>query len=205
MVTLAMLIRTLLLAISACSIGYGAFHVDRLLQVPLQRAQTVGSLTVDGKGNPIVTGFNLSGGFVSKLDPLGNVIFSFSNQGAYAAGAAADANNDVYWFGSGGAPGFPFPFTKKTLPVSQLGSYTPGFLVKFHGTDGSIVWAAEIDALQPEAIAIDAGGVITLAGFATTAPRVTTAGAYQSPASGTVNPLSLVRLTPGGDPIFAAT
>ena len=199
-----MFIRAVSLALATCSIGLGAFQVEHIMQVPLQRAQSINSLTVDGKGNLILTGSNDQGGFVSKLDPLGNVVFRFANFGAYPAGAAVDTNNDIYWFGTAGAPGFPFPFTKTLLPVAELGSATPGFVVKFRGTDGSIIWAAKVEALQPQAIALDASGTITLAGVATTAPGITTAGAYRSPAAGTAAPLGIVRLTPEGDAVFAA-
>ena len=199
-----MIILALILALAASSAGFGALRVEQIIQVPSQRAQSINSLTTDGKGNLIVTGSNVQGGIVSKLDPSGNVVFTFANFGAYPAGAAVDSNGDIYWIGTGGAPGFPFPFTKKVLPVFELGSAVPGFVVKFRGKDGSIIWAAEVDAIQPQAIALDANGFITLAGIATTAPGLTTPGAYQSPAAGTVPPLGIVRLTKDGDAVFAA-
>jgi uncharacterized protein (TIGR03437 family) len=200
-----MFVRAVLFVLTTCSACVGAFRVEQIIQVPLQRGQSVNALAADHDGNLIVTGSNVQGGFISKLDSLGTVILSFANFGAYSTGAAVAMNGDIYWIGSGGAPGFPFPFTKKVLPVAQLGSAVPGFLVKFRGTDGSIVWAAEIDALQPEAIALDASGFITLTGVATTAPGFATAGAYQSPAAGTVRPLGIARLTSDGDAVFMAT
>jgi uncharacterized protein (TIGR03437 family) len=198
-----MSIRFPLLAWATCCIGLGALRVDHIIQVPLTTQQTLSSISTDSAGNLIVTGFG-AGGFVTKLDPAGNIIFKFSNFGAYGAAAVSDGNNDVYWVGSGGAPGFPFPFTKRVLPVDDLGSYVPGFVVKFRGTDGTILWAAEIDALQPHAITVDAHGMITVAGFANTAPAATTEGAYRSPNAGSVNALGIVRLTPEGDAVFMA-
>jgi hypothetical protein len=184
-----MFIRALLFVLASCTVGLSAFRVEQIIQIP--RAQSINSLAADRNGNLVVTGMNVQGGFVSKLDPLGTMIFSFANFGAFPAGAAVDANGDIYWIGTGGAPDFPpFPFTKKVLPVPQLGLRTPGFVVKFRGVDGSIIWAAELEALQPQAIALDASGRITLAGYATTAPGLTTPGAYQSPATGTVAPLA---------------
>jgi uncharacterized protein (TIGR03437 family) len=197
-------IRILSLALifgGACS---ASFRVGQILQVPLQRAQAVSSLATDGNGNFIVTGINVDGGFICKLDPNGNVIFKFANFGAFPAGAVADPRGDIYWFGSGGGTGFPFPFTKTVLSVPQLGSSVPGFVVKFRGVDGSIVWAVEIGAMDPTAIALDADGLPILAGFATTAPGLTTHGAYLSPSTGAVAPLSVVRLSAAGDAIFAA-
>ena len=186
-----MFIREVLAVLASCTIGSSAFLVEQIIQVPLQPAQSINSLTADRNGNLVVTGMNVQGGFVSKLDPLGTVIFSFVNFGTFPAGAAVDANGDIYWIGTGGAPGFPpFPFTKKVLPIPDLGSKIPGFVVKFRGTDGSIIWAAELDALQPQTIALDASGRITLSGYATTAPGLATPGAYESPAAGTVAPLA---------------
>ena len=186
-----------------CCVAFGALRVDQIVQVPLTTQQTVQSIRADSTGNLIVTGFGF-GGFISKLDPGGNVTFSFSNFGAYGNAAIADSNGDVYWIGSGGGPGFPFPFTKRVLPVDDLGSFVPGFVVKFRGIDGTILWAAEIDALQPTAIAVDARGMITIAGFANTTPAITTAGAYQSPNTGSVHALGVARLTPDGDAVFIA-
>jgi hypothetical protein len=187
------------------------------MQVPLLRAQNINSLTTDREGNLIVTGTNVDGGFISKLDASGRVVFTFANFGSYPAGAVADPDGDIYWFG---AAGFSFPFTKTVLDISGIGSSVsscgactislpnspvPGFVVRFRGADGSIVWAAEVDAMQPSAMALDANGNLTLAGYATTAPGLTTPGAYMSPAAGTGSPLSIVRLSAAGDAIFAAS
>jgi uncharacterized protein (TIGR03437 family) len=189
-------------ALAMCNIASGALRVEQILQVPSDRAQTVTSFAVDRQGNPIVTGSNVQGGFVSKLDPRGNLVFTFANFGSFPTAAAADAKGDIYWVGSAG---FSFPFTKKILPVPDRGSHSPGFVVKFRGTDGAIIWAAELDGLQPQAIVLDAAGQITLAGGATAAHGVGTAGAYQSPALRDIPPLGIVRLTGDGDVIFAAT
>jgi uncharacterized protein (TIGR03437 family) len=58
--------------------------------------------------------------------------------------------------------------------------------------------------MQPTALAVDGVGSPVIAGFATTAPGFTTSGAYQSISTGTVNPLSIVRLSSAGDAVFAA-
>src|SRR5260370_31908371 len=52
----------------------------------IPRAQSINSLAADRNGNLVVTGMNVQGGFVSKLDPLGAIIFSFANFGAFPAG-----------------------------------------------------------------------------------------------------------------------
>lgn len=101
-----MLIRLLvfgLLVLGPCS---GSFRVKQVMQAPSQRAQDVYSLAADRNGYFIVAGSNVNGGFVSKLDPNGNVVFNFANSGLFPAGAVVDDNGDVYWFGSEGAPGF---------------------------------------------------------------------------------------------------
>lgn len=199
-----MLIRILVFGLVAVGTCSGTFRVKQVMQVPLRRAQDINSLTADRNGNLIVTGSSVDGGFICKLDPTGNVVFSFANFGAFPAGAAVDRNGDVYWFGTGGSSGFPFPFTKTVLDVPQAGSRVPGFVVKFRGTDGSMAWAVKVGAMQPEAMAVDANGLLTLAGIANTAPGLTTAGAYVSPSSDTVAPLSIVRLSADGDAVFAA-
>lgn len=190
---------------SAQAASAAGFRVQQLIGLPLQPAQSVNSLTTDAAGNMIVTGSNGVGGFITKLDPAGSVIFRFVNFGAFPAGAAVDANGNVYWIGAGGGPGFPFPFTKTILPASQLGSETPGFVVKFRGADGSILWAAQTEGLQPQAITVDTDGSLVLAGVATTAPGFATPGAYQSAAAGAVLPMGIARLTPEGDAVFMAT
>jgi hypothetical protein len=200
-----MLIRAALFSFFTSGISWCTFQVNQIIQIPL-RAPDINSLSTDRDGNLIVTGMNAQGGFLSKLGSSGNGIFTFANFGSYPAGAAVDANGDIYWIGTGGVPGFPpLPITKKILAVSDLGSRTPGFVIKFRRSDGSVIWAAEVDALQPQAIALDSNGRITIAGPATTAPGFTTQGAYQSPAAGTVAPLGIAQLTNDGDPLFMAT
>jgi uncharacterized protein (TIGR03437 family) len=201
-----MLMRGLLVLFFTWSVGWCALQVNQIIQIPLQSAQSINSLTTDRDGNLIVTGTNGRGGFVTKLDSAGNEIFRFTNFGSFPAGTAVDANGDIYWIGTGGAPGFPpLPITKTIFPISQLDSKVPGFLIKFRGSDGSIVWAVEIDALQPQAITLDSKGRIVIAGPATTAPGFTTPGAYQSPKAGTVAPLGIAQLTSDGDALFMAT
>ena len=201
-----MLIRAVFFSLSTLSAGWCALQVNQLIQIPLQRAQSINSLTADRDGNLIVTGMNVQGGFIAKLDSIGNEIFSFANFGSFPTGSAVDADGDIYWIGTGGVPGFPpLPITKTILPVSALGSSSPGFVIKFRGSDGSVVWAAEIDALQPQTITLDSAGRIIIAGRATTAPGFTTPGAYQSPTVGTVPPLGVAQLTNDGDAVFMAT
>nr|MDQ2898711.1 hypothetical protein [Acidobacteriota bacterium] len=83
------------LALFACSATFGAFRAEQLMHVPPQRAQTPNSLIADKSGNLIVTGHNVQGGFVCKLDAVGNVVFYYANFGAFPAAAAVDSNGDV--------------------------------------------------------------------------------------------------------------
>lgn len=192
------------LAAVTCAVATGALRVEQIFQVPLQQGQTVNSLAADRNGNLVVTGSNSRGGFVCKLDPGGNVVFSFSNFGSYPTAAAVDSNGNVLWAGSGGAIGFPFPFTKTVFSVTDLGSAVPGFVVKFRASDGAILWAARVEALEPQAIAVDDTGQITIAGRATVSNPPTTPGAYQAPATGDVPPMAVARLTANGDGVFLA-
>ena len=111
-------IRNLSLGLALIGACCASFRVNQILQVPLLRAQAVSSLAVDRNGNLIVTGANVDGGFVSKLDPKGNVVFTFANFRAFPSGAVPDANGDIYWFGAGGGLATPFPFTKSILSVA---------------------------------------------------------------------------------------
>jgi hypothetical protein len=108
-------IRMLSLGLALTVTCHASFRVNQILQVPLLRAQAVNSLATDLNGNLIVTGTNVNGGFVSKLDPNGNVVFTFANSGAFPSGALPDTNGDIYWFGAGGGTAPPFPFTKSIL------------------------------------------------------------------------------------------
>lgn len=62
----------------------------------------------------------------------------------------------------------------------------------------------KIGAMQPQSLAVDANGLLTLAGVATTAPGLATPGSYVSPSTGAVAPLSIVRLSADGNAVFAA-
>jgi hypothetical protein len=185
-------------------LSYAAIVEQQILQVPSGLQQTLYSLTTDRSGNLIATGFNAKGGFLIKLDSSGNQVFSFSSFGAFPNGATADANGDIYWIGASGAPTFPFPFTNSVLGSPPSGSVS-GFVVKFHGGDGSIVWATALGAVVPSTIAIDASGEATVAGIADSATGVTTPGAYAFSAVAPARPLEIVRLSAAGDLIFAAT
>jgi uncharacterized protein (TIGR03437 family) len=185
-------------------LSYAAIVAQQILQVPSDLQQTLYSLTTDRSGNLIATGFNAKGGFIVKLDLSGKQVFSFSNFGAFPNGATADANGDIYWIGASGAPTFPFPFTNSVLGSPPSDSVS-GFVVKFRGGDGSIVWATALGAVVPSTIAVDASGEVTVAGVADSATGITTPGAYAFAAVTSAKPLEIVRLSAAGDLIFAAT
>src|SRR4051794_18209239 len=103
-----MFIRAVLIALTACTVSFGAFRAEQITQVPLQRGQSISTMITDSNGNIIVSGSNFQGAFISKLDPLGNVIFTFSNFGAYPVAVAVDRNGDIYWTGVGGGSILPF-------------------------------------------------------------------------------------------------
>jgi uncharacterized protein (TIGR03437 family) len=198
-----MTFRLALFALLTAGSDYGAIRVRQILQVPSGPQQTLRYLTADQNGDLIATGNNGNGAFIDKLDGSGNLIFTLSEQGAYPSGAVADANGDVYWIGSAGTPVFPFPFTKFVLGTPPAGSL-PGFVVKFHGADGSIAWATALGAMQPAVISAGGNGQVTVAGIASAPPGITTPGAYQSPTIGTAGPIEIIRLSADGDVVFAA-
>jgi uncharacterized protein (TIGR03437 family) len=192
-----------LFALLCINSGLGAIRVRQILQVPAEPQQELNYLTTDQNGYLIATGTNGHGAFIDKLNGSGNLVFSLSEQGAYPSGAIADVNGDVYWIGSSGVPVFPFPFTKFVLGTPPAGSL-PGFVVKFHGADGSIAWATALGAMQPAAISVSADGQVTVVGIANATPGVTTPGSYLSPTIGTAVPIEIVRLSADGDLVFAA-
>jgi uncharacterized protein (TIGR03437 family) len=179
-------------------------QVRSLQQIPAQPQQTITAVTADSSGNVIATGLNGLGGFISKLDRSGNLVFTLSERGVYGSGVAAGADGDVYWIGSAGAPDFPFPFTNSVLGSAPDGR-VPGFVVRFHGKDGSIAWATEIGAMNPDSVAIGSDGSVVVAGAASSAIPSVTAGAYAVSVVPPAVPVEVVKLSPAGALIFAAT
>jgi uncharacterized protein (TIGR03437 family) len=188
----------------SCSVSYAAIRARQILQVPSGPMQTIDYVTTDSAGSFIATGHNDNGAFIDKQDSSGNLVFTFANFGSYPFGAVADANGDVYWIGASGSPAFPFPFTTFILGSPPAGSVL-GFVVKFRGADGSIVWATALGAMVPSTIAVDANGRATVAGIASATQGLTTPGAYSFASVAPANPVEIVQLSADGGLVFAAT
>lgn len=93
------------------------------MRVPLQRAQTLNSLTAGKSGNLIVTGQNVQGGFICKLDAVGNVVFYYANY--LFKHLLADAIQRVadYTAGPGDSDGsiqLPLPLLPFPVPPPEL-------------------------------------------------------------------------------------
>jgi uncharacterized protein (TIGR03437 family) len=188
----------------AGSVSFAAIQAQQILQVPSGPMQTIDNLTTDQSGNLIATGTNGNGAFIDKLDSSGNLVFTFANFGSYPRAAVADSNGDIYWVGASGEPVFPFPFTTFILGSPPAGSLY-GFVVKFRGTDGSIIWATALGAMAPSTIAVDANGRATVAGIASATSGLTTTGAYSFASVAPANPVEIVQLSTDGGLVFAAT
>ncbi|HEY4086627.1 MAG TPA: IPT/TIG domain-containing protein [Bryobacteraceae bacterium] len=191
-------------AVLAAGSGNNELQVRGLQQIPAQPQQTITAVTVDSNGNVIATGQNSLGGFISKLDSSGNLVFTLSEVGASGSGVAADANGDVYWIGAADPMDFPFPFTSSVLGSPSAES-VPGFVVKFHSADGSIAWATEIGAMNPYSVAIGSDGGVVVAGYADGANASVTPGAYAVSVVAPAVPVEVVKFSPAGTLIFAAT
>ena len=90
----------------------GALRVEQILQVPSDWAQSITSLAVDRQGNLIVTGSNLQGGFVSKLDPTGSTLLYSTYLGGQAdstnaTGIAVSVSGEAYITGTTNSTSFP--------------------------------------------------------------------------------------------------
>ncbi len=190
--------------LATTTFSQGAIRVQQIQQIPSEPQQTLTALTADSSGNLIATGTNPHGAFVLKLDNSGNLIFTRSEIGSYPFGVAADTNDDVYWIGAAGTPAFPFPFTNNVLGAPPSGSL-PGFVVKLHGTDGSIMWAAAIGAMMPDTITIASDGSVVVTGVANSTSGLTSPGAWEAPTVAPAMPVEIVKLSPGGALTFAAT
>ncbi len=185
------------------SVSHAAIQARQIVQVPALPQHTLSFASADSSGNFIAGGLG-SGSFIDKIDPAGNLIFSYSNFGGYGFAAAAGPNGDVYWVGSSGSPVFPFPFTKTVLGDPPAGSLS-GFVVRFRGSDGAIIWATGLGSLQPSAVTVDPSGGVVVAGIASSTSPPTTSGASSVVITAPATPVQIVRLDGNGDLLFAAT
>jgi len=198
-----LLIFTFLILVTT-TFSQGAIRVQQIQQIPSEPQQMLTALTADSSGNLTATGNNPHGAFVLKLDNSGNLIFTRSEIGSYPFGVAADTNGDVYWIGPAGTPTFPFPFTNSVLGTPPSGSL-PGFVVKLHGADGSIMWATAIGAMTPDAVAIASDGSVVFTGVGNSTSGLTSPGAWAASTVAPAMPIEIVKLSPSGALTFAAT
>jgi hypothetical protein len=160
----------LIIASLCCGLSAGPLQPQQLLRIPAQSGQQVSDLKTDSQGNLIVAasvapvvfsdgyvaGYPTpSYGLVKKMDPQGNEIFSRLLPGASSLKLAIDQNGDIYVGGQTDVPD-QFPFTS-VLYTPAAGSPGGGFVAKFHGADGTLIYAAELGGV-PNTIVVDSSG-----------------------------------------------
>ena len=99
-----------------------------------------------------------------------------------------------------------FPFTQ-ILTTSRTSSVPNAFVVKLHGEDGTIAYAAALTFTlgSPIGITVDASGQALVLGYASGTDFVTTPNAYSSPAGDDQNiQTALIRLPERGDRVVWA-
>ena len=194
------------------------------------RSDAGNAIAVDAEGNSYVTGYayspdfptlgglmdgpgrtgqaGRSGGkvaYVTKLDPLGRVVYStyiggsgslgpFGNiQGEEGLGIAVDAAGEAYVVGSTASSDF--PTVNALQPVQGAGD--SGFLLKLSATGSDLVFSTYLTG-SPVGIALDSAGEIVIAGTGEITP---TAGALSSTRSGSY----VLKLNQAADQILFAT
>jgi uncharacterized protein (TIGR03437 family) len=206
--------RCLSIAAFSCPLWAGAFHPQALVQIPAQPGQQVSSIQVDSQGNTvaaaIVTQTGLFGvtsetGFVIKVDPQGNAIFSRQLPDLVIAQPtplplvlALDKSDDIYVGGAAGAPNS-YPFT------NILSAAGGGFLIKLNSADGAVLYADQLGG-NPTGIFVEANGepVVTLSSNFVQLPVTPGAYSYGGTAGG-VSPAGLmyiVRLSQTGGSVL---
>ena len=196
--------------------AYAGFNIQKLVQVPApEPGQQVAASQTDSQGNlivvatvvePVPSGFQLGLQYalVKKIDPNGNQIFSrlLSGVVGFSLPLVVDNNDDIY-LGAQTLTPQAFPFTN-LLPLFSIGVQS-GFVMKLHGSDGTIAYATDLWE-TPTGIAVDTNGQALIA-LGSPPTITTTGGAYASPpGSGDfISQTYLVRLSAaGGQLIFVA-
>jgi uncharacterized protein (TIGR03437 family) len=156
------------------------FSIALILCLSLHAASYIGdqfpyqvtALTTDAAGNTYVTGAravaqNLTDVFVTKLDPSGNILQTFTLGGKYADqanGIAVDSAGNIWVAGVTTSPDFPI---HNPLQATSASTGT-GFLTKL-APDGSILFSTYLGGTTAmsamNAVAVDAGGNAYVAGY----------------------------------------
>jgi len=142
---------------------------------------TAGALATDLAGDTYVTGVN---GFVTKLDPAGNIAFTATlgpgNSYTYGHAIAVDPSGNVWIGGQTLATDFPLVNALQSSPNAS-GS---GFLVKM-APDGTVLYSSYFGGTLGDSavygIATDANGNVYVTGFTDASDFPATAGLPASP------------------------
>ncbi|HTW66287.1 MAG TPA: SBBP repeat-containing protein [Bryobacteraceae bacterium] len=176
----------------------------------------IAALATDAAGDTYITGSN---GFVTKLDPAGNIVYTitFAGQLSSSNAIAADPAGNVWMGGNTSATNFPLLNALQSVPSqSATGPLAPGsgsgFLVKM-ASDGTILYSSYfggvLGATNVAAIAFDQNGNVYVTGITSASDFPKTAGLTASPvnASGpdAVSGAFVTKLDPTGQKIIYST
>jgi uncharacterized protein (TIGR03437 family) len=150
--------------------------------------------------------------FVTKLDPLGNIVFStfFGGNGLdYGSSIAVDLSGNVYVAGvtspnTNGSPGSPFKTTAGAAYTQRAGAPSDGFVIKLDPRGATLLYSTLIPGMNNASITVDVSGSVYFAGSPVSAAFATvhaTNGAYQTSNDGSF----IGKLAPDGSAFLYAT
>lgn len=178
-----------------------ALSTDFTTYIGGQTGAQVNALATDSAGDTYVTGNNA---FVTKLDPMGNIVFTktFGQESGFAI--AVDPSGNVWVAGQGGVP------LVNPLQSTFVGNGT-GILVKM-APDGTILYSSYFGGVLGNSsvtgIATDQNGNVYVTGWTDASDFPTTPGLPASPVIGGEAPiygLFAAKLDPTGQKILYST
>jgi uncharacterized protein (TIGR03437 family) len=172
----------------------------------LAQSVSVAQIATDSAGDTYVTGSNA---FVTKLDPVGNIVFrmSIGPAGSYANAIAVDPTGNLWLGGQTLSNNFPLVNALQSMGVGN----GVGFLVKMT-PDGTVVYSSyfggTLGSSGVNGIATDQSANVYVTGFTEASDFPTTPGLPASPVSGgatPVNGLFAAKLNSTGQKVLYST
>ena len=164
---------------------------------------TAGALQTKQAGVPgndcsIFTGCYYPDAFVTKLDPSGQIVYSTYLGGSgpdIAYGIAVDASGNAYVAGTTASPNF--PVTAGSFQTTPHSAATHAFVAKLNASGSALIYSTLLGGSGAESsvagIRIDAAGNAYVAGATTSLDFPVTAGALQTSAAQSSNPLNTLQ------------
>jgi Beta-propeller repeat len=187
-----------------------------------------GGIAVDGQGNAYVAGMTASGNFtttagafqpissgvggafVTKLDPVGSVVYSTylgGNGNESAHGISVDVNGSAYVIGI--TDSLTFPTTPGAFQRTYGGGNEDVFVTKLDPTGSALVYSSYLGGTRTEygyGIAVDPAGNAYVTGQTSSADFPTTVGAFQTTYGGTtLGDAFVTKINPTGSALVYST